>query len=242
LALYRIHEKKPSLESETRANDALRMAFKRFPSILEDLLVKNEVDLTGRSFQTDWPSVLGFARAHASELSNQISKKYSSDPVLKARISQSSETVARIFVQQNFKLWSADHVRKWCFRNMQNLKECNIDVESVPQVSPAVIRYERSEPSDYEDRFQTMPADAVPLDPALVAQAQNIDPNRPRLMQRGARGGRHQDDFAFAANQQGLAFAGPPTQQIDPDWPLLEILWRSALPWAHVEGVPPPPR
>jgi hypothetical protein len=242
LALYRTHEKNPSPESEANANDALTTAFKRFPSVLEDLLVRNEVDLTSRSLQTDWPSVIGFARAHKSELSNQIAKEFSADPVLKARISQSFETVARIFVHQNFKLWSADHVLKWCFRNLESLKEDGVDVESVPLVSPAIIRYERSDTSDYVDRFQTMPADAVHLDPALVAHAQNIDPNRPRLVQRGARGGHQQDDFAFGANQQGLAFAGRPTQEIDPDLPLLEIFWRSALPWAHVEGVPPPPR
>ena len=34
-------------------------------------------------------------------------------------------------------------------------------------------------------------------------------------------------------------FLGPPTTIIDPDLPLLEVFWRSVLPWARVEGVPP---
>ena len=37
-------------------------------------------------------------------------------------------------------------------------------------------------------------------------------------------------------------FGGPPTVIIDPDLPLLEVFWRSALPWAHVEGVAAPNR
>ena len=34
-------------------------------------------------------------------------------------------------------------------------------------------------------------------------------------------------------------FFGPATTIIDPDLPLLEVFWKSALPWARVEGVPP---
>ena len=215
------------------------MAFKRFPLVLEDLLHKNEVDIKGRSFQNDWPSALDFAKSHATQLSDLLSKAHSGDPVLKARISQSCDTIAHIFVHQNYKLWSSDNVLRWCCKNLQQLKESNVDLECIPQASPAAIRYERAEASDYEDRFQTLPADAVPLDPGLLAHAQIVDINRRRMMQRVPRGGMNQEHLAFAANQQ--AFAGPPTQEIDPDWPLLEVFWRSALPWAHVEGVPPPP-
>ena len=35
---------------------------------------------------------------------------------------------------------------------------------------------------------------------------------------------------------------GPPTGLVDPDLPLVEVFWRSFLPWNHVEGVPPPNR
>jgi hypothetical protein len=60
LAVYRINENQPSPDSEAKANNAIKTALSRFPSIVEHLLAKNEVDLTGRSFQTDWPSVLGY--------------------------------------------------------------------------------------------------------------------------------------------------------------------------------------
>jgi len=85
-----------------------------------------------------------------------------------------------------------------------------------------------------------MPADFNPLDPAPVSQALIVDPNLPR--QRMRRGGGAAEELDFAGNREGAFLAGPPTQMIDLDWPLLEVLWRSALPWAHVEGVPPTPR
>jgi hypothetical protein len=114
------------------------------------------------------------------------------------------------------------------------------DVEATTPLSPALMRYARCDPSDYNDKFQTMPADANPLDAGLVARALTVDPNRPRLMQRMPRGGA--DELELAANRGAAALAGPPTQVIDPDWPLMEVFWRSALPWAHVEGVHPPRR
>ena len=104
------------------------------------------------------------------------------------------------------------------------------------------MRYARCDPSDYEDKIQTMPADANPLDPQMVAHAMTIDTTRPRFMQRIPRaGGGIADEFEMM-NQNGAVLAGTPTEIIDPDWPMLEVFWRSMLPWAHVEGVPPPRR
>ena len=55
-------------------------------------------------------------------------------------------------------------------------------------------------------------------------------------MQRMPRnGGAGVEELELGGNQS--LFAGPPTERIDPDWPLLEIFWRSALPWAYVDGV-----
>ena len=42
-------------------------------------------------------------------------------------------------------------------------------------------------------------------------------------------------------NMHGGILAGPPTEIVDPDWPIMEVFWRSFMPWAHVEGVAPPP-
>ena len=37
------------------------------------------------------------------------------------------------------------------------------------------------------------------------------------------------------------AAAGGRAQMIDPDLPLVEVFWRSLMPWNEVEGVGPPP-
>lgn len=128
-------------------------------------------------------------------------------------------------------------------------------------LSPAIMRYSNGELSDYENKFQTMPAEADPLNPTLIQLATNIDTNRRRRHRQQQRMMHQQQldeeelllqmqfgqDHHGARGLAGLAaggggFAGPPTQRIDPDWPLVEIFWRSALPWAHVDGVVPPPR
>jgi hypothetical protein len=57
----------------------------------------------------------------------------------------------------------------------------------VEPVSPAIVRYLNVDPVDYEDKLQTMPADANPFDPNTVTYALNIDPNRRRLVQRNPR-------------------------------------------------------
>ena len=109
----------------------------------------------------------------------------------------------------------------------------------------ALAQYMRCDPSDYEDSFQTLPADANPLDPALVAPALALDPNR-RRMRRFPRGG----GMANNADLQNREFerlfahqaaAGGRAQMIDPDLPLVEVFWRSLMPWNEVEGVGPPP-
>lgn len=240
LALNRLNRCKPTEDSQQKADSAMKQALGRFPSVLEQLLVQNDVNTSGRSFQTDWPSVLGFARQRAEQVQRKLTDAAAADPVVRACTSQAYDLIVRIFVQQNFKLWSVDAIIQWAYRNLKELKD---NPGEVHPLQPAIMRYARCDPSDYEDKIQTMPADANPLDPALVAHAMTIDTSRPRFMQRALRrgGGGIQDEFA-AMNQHGAVLAGPPTEMIDPDWPMLEVFWRSFLPWAHVEGVPPPRR
>lgn len=124
--------------------------------------------------------------------------------------------------------------------------------------NPALMRYGGVDPADYDTKIQTLPPEAALLDPGLVAHALVVDPNRRRLVRNRGRGagpaGEQQPEDAFrmvdALNGGGAAAAaaarrpllGPPTQHVDPDWPLLEVFWRSFLPWNHVDGVPPPRR
>jgi len=110
------------------------------------------------------------------------------------------------------------------------------------QISPAIIRYARFESSDFEDSFRTiLPADANPLDPALVALALNLDPNRRRFFQRrpvrGQQGGRREGFNLEGMAAQYRGISGRNVIMIDPDLPIVELFWRSLMPWARVEGV-----
>ena len=240
MTLFRINENQSSADSQKKADHAIQMALSRFPAVLQHLLTKNEVDVTGRSVQTDWPSVLEYLNDLSNKTLNTLSDAAASDPIVRACTSQAYEVIVRIFVLQSFKLWSSDKILRWIYKNLTALKDSQT-TKATPPLSPAMMRYARSDPSNYEDKFQTMPADANPLDPALVAHALNVDPNRRRLMQRMPRDG-PAEVFDLPGNQQGANLLGPPTEMIDPDWPLLEVYWRSLAPWAHVEGVPPPRR
>ena len=218
----------------------------RFPTVVSHLLASNDVNTSSRSVQTDWPSVLGFLSDLASQLQNSSSDAGQVDPVVRACSHQAYETVVQIFVQQNHPLWGGNDVMKYVYNNLVAVKETKGSKPTVIPLSPAIMRFARCDPSNYEDKFQTMPAGANPLDPNVVAHALVVQVNRPRLIQRGQRGGGHgggmdEAQMAALAGMNG-AFAGPPTVNIDPDSPLLEVFWRSALPWAHVEGVPPPNR
>jgi hypothetical protein len=234
-----VHQSNPSENSEQKSKSAIKTALGRFPSVLDLLLHVNEVDISGRSFQTDWPSVLAYTANRSRELLNAWSRSGVNDPVVRACTSQAYDVIVRIFVKQNHKLYGSEAVLRWIYDGVSELKGSGSG-SPVPPLSPALMRYARSDPSDYEDKFQTMPAEANPLDPGLLVHALAMDPNRPRLLQRMPRDDGEDDEIDFAAQQLGAAaLAGPPTQNVDPDWPLMEVFWRSALPWNHVEGVPP---
>eukprot|EP00934_Nitzschia_sp_Nitz4_P001531 Nitzschia sp. Nitz4//scaffold193_size40683//1159//5990//NITZ4_007493-RA/size40683-processed-gene-0.9-mRNA-1//1//CDS//3329540261//1531//frame0 len=240
LALFRVHNEAPTEESEARADASLQEAINKFPSILEALLIKNDVNVRERSFRHDWPTVLGYTRERTESVKGKLFNATETDAVVKSCTSQACDLISRTFVEQNHKLWASDSVLSWIYKNLKVLEKVSTEVIAP---SPAMMRYASSKASDYEDKFETMPADANPLDPGLVAHAMVVDVNRPRFMQRVHRGGGQQEQLQMMDNNlQAGHFAGPPTEIVDPDWPILEVFWRSALPWAHVEGVPPPGR
>mmetsp|Transcript_32837 Transcript_32837/g.72059 ORF Transcript_32837/g.72059 Transcript_32837/m.72059 type:complete len:594 (+) Transcript_32837:769-2550(+) len=243
-----------------RADEALCAALTKFPPVLELLLEKNEVDVTGRSFQRDWPTVLSHfrmlteaaskARPSGSEPSDADSLHH------RAMATAAGAHAIKIFVQRSHKLWSGDDVLQWLYNGCASVAaaaaaETNDEGSSSAlkpfTFHPALIRYMSVDPSDYEDAFTTLPADANPLDPALVAPALALDPNRRRLgrrMPRGGGGGDIGNDWQQQIlEQMQLAGAGGEMLMIDPDLPLAEVFWRSLMPWNHVEGVPegPPP-
>jgi len=277
LALYRL-----SLDDDndddgelisSKANKALQSALSKFPSVLPLLLEKNNIDVQGRSFKTDWPSVLPFFGMKSVCTSTTKDGTAAKDEnmldehTLKCA-KMGADRIITIFVQRSFKLWAADDVVAWLYDNCVKVmeeegsgkKETSAEEEvddvkskaegqavSTFQPSPALIRYLRCDPSDYEDSFRTLPADANPLDEALLGPVMALDPNRRRFLRRN-RGGRNAEEEELELQRQmmmmqagGVALGGEMVN-IDPDLPLLEVFWRSLLPWARVEGVPPPRR
>ena len=235
LALYRkIHwdaDGDDSKEIQRKAEEALDHALARFPFILRMLLEKNGVNLKVRSFQADWPSVIG--------------------PLddMERNTNAGVEKIASIFVERNFKLWSGDDVLKWMYGGCQRLVEKNqegqVSQEHTP--SPALLRYTEFDPMDFQDSFRRIPADASPLDPGLMDAALHYTPNRRRFLRMNrAQGGRGDEggiDLEMVGRQQPQTLLGTGRNGmdvIDPDLPLLEVFWRSLLPWARVDGVLPP--
>ena len=189
LALFDIDDEGSLSEKFTKeqANNALKLALCRFPTVIGQLLAMNEIDKNSRSVRTDWPAAL----EHLDELISEFQKRIYDipDSITRARISQAYDTIVKISVQQSFKLWSSSAVLTWVYDNLMALREerGNGSVIEITPLSPAIIRYVDSDPNDYVDKFQTMPAEANPFDQNLVAHALNVDPNRRRLVQRNQR-------------------------------------------------------
>lgn len=149
----------------------------------------DEINATSRSFRTDWPSALEFLDEIDIEFQKRNIEAYKSDPITRSRTAQTYDLIARIFVQQNFKLWSSSKVLTWVYENVMMLREerKNAGLKEPLPLSPAISRYLSADPTDYEDKFHTMPADANPFDPNIIQLALNVDPNRRRLVQRNPR-------------------------------------------------------
>jgi hypothetical protein len=244
LALYRISKSTDDNDLLVKSDEALQSAIRKFPALVEQLLINNEVDTTGRSMRSDWPTSLSDLRAYARNAVDSVGY----DPITQHAASQASNLITMIFVQRSHTLWRSDDIIMWLYKNCVGLCSKSDDVHEIhrPQLSPALIRYARCDASDYEDRFQTLPQDANPLDPGLLAPALVVDPNRRRFLRRAdmpaAAMAQGEDDGPNIFQGGGLMIGGPPTNVIDPDDPLVEVLWRSMLPWNTVDGVPPPRR
>ena len=238
-----------------RASDALRSALRRFPNVLEALLEKNGVDVRGRSFQIDWPSVLPvFHRAGADSIGSEGADDLDADRASVLARHAAADRVARIFVLRNYKLWGGDDTLKWLFDCAKDVvKEAGGDLNSMPPPPPAaaLLRYVGCDPADYEEAFRTFPPDANPLDELLVAPALAVDPTGRRMLPRGGVaggggggggvvGGWEGGGEEEMAQWQQMILDQLGGEVIDPDWPMLEEFWRSLMPWARVDGVPPP--
>ncbi|GKY91353.1 transcription factor 25 [Mayamaea pseudoterrestris] len=237
LAKFRLYQDDDeSEELKLEANAALQDAIKKFPTIVLRLLQANGVDAMGRSFRRDWKTVLDSHRNHA----NQVVKLW--NDASDAANLQAFNLVCKIFIKQHSQLWSSDDVLDFMYNNLVAVMEA--DPSSSMPLSPnaALRRYAAADPANYDNSFPQLPQEANIVDPGLIAHAMNVDPNRGRFLRRGRRdNANHEDELdMFAAGMAQRGMLGQFMQEIDPDFPLLEVFLRSFLPWNRVAGVPPP--
>lgn len=259
LALFQLHrlldltayeDTSESEDAKLKADRAIQMALNRFPNVVGQLLSRLEVDTTGRSFRRDWVSVLDVAASRSRQLSRHWHADCDNAVVLSATL-QTCELVTKIFVHQSAKLWSEEEVLQWLYDNLTTLQSKSGADERPPPPNPAVMRYAGVDPADYDNKVQMLPEDANIVNPVFLEHAMIMHPNLPRFVRRQARRQGQGDELAdhdrndLDANGNRLdrgRFLGPPTQIVNPDWPMLEVFWRSILPWNRVEGIPPPRR
>ena len=230
---------------------ALQDAIRKFPFMVERLLEKNDVNTTtARSFRTDWAITLPALRTKALESKPETTDL--DELEMRASCTAVIDQITSVYCDRAYKLWSSSVVQTWLYGACRAVVESTNDEIRPVGVAmfPALLRYQRMDPQDYADRFRQLPPEANPLDPGLVAPALAVDPNRRRLLRGGGgaagRQAAQQEMLAQFQRQQqqqnGIMIGGPPTHMIDPDSPMLEVFWRSMMPWNHVDGVPPPRR
>lgn len=128
--------------------------------------------------------------------------------------------------------------------------------KSIKNIHKAIDRYRTCDPNDYSDRFQTL-GDMNFINEAFIGPALIWNPMRQgqqgRMANVNRRGGnnaainRHHFQQHQAQQQQMLEMqrlmlaqqqeAEMGTVVLDPDSPLMELFWRSFLPWSRVQGV-----
>ena len=251
LALYKLSYSTSFDEEEeeelmrSKATEQLKKAISSYPMIPKLLLEKNNINTRGRSFQTDWPSVLSPLREINQEVRNFEATKVNS---LVREFERAKEKITQIFVERSHKLWCGDDVVKWLYECCADVvaKRDELDLFDDAKIVPvALIRYGTFDPADFQDSFPNIPA-ANALDPMLVDLAMHVRPNARRMLrlpnQRRGDNGNDFDGIEQRAMQQMRTLLGTGRdgmEVIDPDLPIAEVFWRSMMPWARVDGVPP---
>ena len=268
LALYRLSSDEDGRrggrwkkEERQRADDALVDALRRFPLVLPKLLAMIGVNTEDRSFRADWPTVLPYFNADASHSANRDTGSSAEDRVARA----GGEHVVGIFVKRCHGLWKEDKILCWLYQcavlvvqdQPQNDRSSSPTHPTIPLVStfsPALSRYAKCDPSEFEDSFRTFPPEAIALDPNVVIPAMEVGPHgRRRFLRRGRQPQQEaEEEQAFGIDGAGglrqmLGLGGnggvaAAVDVLDPDLPLLQLYMQSLLPWSQVEGVRPPAR
>lgn len=242
LALYRVEQQslaeEPIGTDSMASKDALVAAIRKYPNIVEEMLRKNEIPTTGRATHLDWPTVL----QSLNNIALLPSRQLGFDPIVYYATKSASDVISTIFVQRSFKLWGGYDVQGWLY--MAAVEAISGIPNADCPISPALRRYALINKVDFEGRFQLLPAEGNALDQRLLAISLVVDKRRRRILRLGERVGHQNIDPLEAvenrarAGMQGIVIGGPPLHDIDPDSPILEVLWKSMLPWNRVQGVP----
>ncbi|GAX15230.1 hypothetical protein FisN_1Hh667 [Fistulifera solaris] len=234
LAQYRLHGKEGSF-------DGLRKLLTQFPEIVSLLLQELEVDITGRSFLRDWPTALEKATERSFSTRRSWGRQQGElDPHEVQRTVQTADKILALYVRLTAKVWGGDDILQFLYDTLVTLPES----ESPALPPAAIMRYSALNPGDFHNRVELLPQDMNIMDGGMIAHAMTVVTNRPRFLRHMPRGAMHGQQRMDIENLPAgfPALFGPPTNVVDPDWPLVEVLWRSFLPWNHVEGVRPPAR
>ncbi|GAX19869.1 hypothetical protein FisN_1Lh667 [Fistulifera solaris] len=234
LAQYRLHGKDGNY-------DRLRKVLTQFPEVVSLLLQAQEVDITGRSFLRDWPTALETATERSFSTRRSWGRHQGElDPHEVQRTVQTADKILALYVRLTAKAWGSDDILQLLHDTLVTLPES----ESPALPPAAIMRYSALNPGDFNNRVELLPQDMNIMDGGMIAHAMTVVTNRPRFLRHMPRGAIHGQQRMDIENLPAgfPALFGPPTNVVDPDWPLMEVLWRSFLPWNHVEGVRPPAR
>ena len=231
LAAYESGREKEGDEAaaQAAATALLTTALESFPVMLQPLLAACGIDGTARSTIHDWPKLL-------------LSEHFSSQ-----RHCKLLSHLAAVYAARCGLLFKRDDLLHWLYRAADPLAS-DATASVHPSAASTMERFGAASPaahylefplSEFGDAYEQLPPDMNVLDPAILApQAQarladyaRVQRRAHRQVGRGAGGGGGEFDDELDEQMAAALASGEP---LDPNSPLMQLFWQSALPWNHV--------
>lgn len=208
LILFRLHSMSQYEDDQLneKANVALRNAIKRYPLLLNQILIQLNIDTNGRSFRRDWYTILQYTKYWSNcldkEWSIQLDNENNIDnTILLSATIQTFEKITKNYILCCSQYWNNEVTLQWLYDNLYELyheyqisrissgENVNSSTASSMMIipkppSPAMIRYIKCDLSVYDNNIITLPPDiaVAMIDGGLLAHAMNIETNRPRFI------------------------------------------------------------
>jgi hypothetical protein len=236
-ALAAYESRRDESDDQSGANALLTTALASFPALLQPLLASCGVDGASRSAAFDWPTVL-------------LSDHFGSQ-----RHHRLLSHLAAVYAARCGPLFKRDDLLRWLYRHALPLAAANAArphplaarANALFGAASPAMRYLEIPLSEFGDAYEQLPADLNVLDPALLApQAQARLADHARFQRRAHRqgggggggggggewgGGEDEDEL-----EEQLAAALATGEPLDPNSPLVQLFWQSALPWNRVQS------